>query len=465
MRRMSDSVFWVANAGMEISWIYAWVTFIIHPIIKRPCPLPEAVAIFVLASVVTAFTRGRGWRIIQILLMHAIGLSLFAFRSVYVLWYQHQAFWAQAWISDFFSRPREVTEWLALAAFWSCVLFFWVCGIRFTLRSRFYPDVCSSFDKGLGWLFALLILRLLIRVQIGVQLVENISEAMIFPFFIFALLAVALARNRSGIKGDFMSGFSGTGLIISFSMTVLICGTGVVLLFLPYLRAASEVGYEILKTAGRSISPVLISILRFIFGYKANLRVTPGVAPKISPLETFPEIEPTWWTEFFLKVYLWVFWVILGAALLIFSSIGVWFLFRWLFSRTHKTDRNGFGWKCAFRWLERWMELLSLFFDRLFSRTGGHPSIRLYGSLLKWGRRSGLPYKPGETPLEYGLRLEGYFGGIKREIDLIVDVFNQHVYAQAFLDEAWLSQARQAFRKLKSPILWPKRFKLWFLRS
>lgn len=465
MRRMPDSVFWVANAGMEISWIYAWVTFIVYAVTKRPYPLPEAVAVFVSAAFVTSFLRGRGWRIIQVLLIHAAGLTAFAARNVYVMWYRNEAFWGRAWVYDFFSRPRETVEWLAMVTFWGSVLCFWFCGFRFTLRSRSYPDVCLGFDKGLGWLFALLILKLFMRVQIEVQFAESLSEAMIFPFFVFALLAVALARNRSGIQGDFMSGYRGTGLIISFSTAVFLCGTGTVLLFLPYLRAASEAGYEILKVAGRSIGPVLISILMYIFGYQPNLPATPGGAPKKIPPEILPRTEPSWWTELFLKVYMWIFWAVMGTALLILLSIGVWFLYRWLFSRTQKTERNGLGWQRAARWFDGWLKSLSVIFDRFFHRTKRHPAIRLYGALRKWGHRSGFSYTPGETPLEYGQRLEGQFGSVKTEIDLIVDVFNQYAYAQKDLDETRLLLAHKAFRKMQRPILWPKRFKSWFLRS
>lgn len=465
MKPLPDAVFRTSAAGMELSWVYAWTAFILHAAVKQPYPLPEAAAIFVLAAVLTAFTRGRGWRIIQILALHGAGLTAFVFRSVYVLWYPSEAFWSLAWPGDFFSRAREPVAWFLLAVFCAGAAVFWISGVRYSRRSTSYREVCARFDKALGWLFALMFVKLFMGTQMGIQSTEAISDSMIFPFFIFALLTVALARNRSAGRKGFMTGYRGIGLIISFSTAVFLCGTGLVLLTMPYLRAASDAGYEVIKTSGKFLGPILIKILMFLFGYKPGQPARSEIIPPKPPVEVVPESAPTWWTEFFLTIYLWVFWVLLGLVGLFIIGIGGWYLWRWLFSKTRKAEHASMETNRFRQWLESWIAYLQVLYEKLFGRKKGNETIRLYRSLLKWGRRSGLPYRNSETPLEYGRRLKQRFDGVSAEIDLIISAFNLHVYGEVVCDGRETVCARRALKRLQRPTLWPKRFRLWFLHS
>jgi hypothetical protein len=81
-----------------------------------------------------------------------------------------------------------------------------------------------------------------------------------------------------------------------------------------------------------------------------------------------------------------------------------------------------------------------------------------------WGRHSGFPHFLSETPREYGLRLKNRFPSLAKEIESIIEAFNQEVYAEITLSEKQLSQVRFALRRLRSPIHWPSRLKSWFLR-
>ena len=104
-------------------------------------------------------------------------------------------------------------------------------------------------------------------------------------------------------------------------------------------------------------------------------------------------------------------------------------------------------------------------YDKLFGRNKGHEAIRLYGTLLRWGKRSGLANRNSETPLEYGRRLKQQFNAVAAEIDLIIFSFNLHVYGEMVCEGQEVAHARQALKRLQSPMLWPKRFKLWFFSS
>ena len=49
--------------------------------------------------------------------------------------------------------------------------------------------------------------------------------------------------------------------------------------FLPYLHVVSTVGYELMKSAAGPLEPVLISIVKFIFGHPDWRQSVPGSSP------------------------------------------------------------------------------------------------------------------------------------------------------------------------------------------
>ena len=86
----------------------------------------------------------------------------------------------------------------------------------------------------------------------------------------------------------------------------------------------------------------------------------------------------------------------------------------------------------------------------------------LYGALLIWGRHSGLPHNPSETPIEYCSRLGHHFPRLRDEISLITKLFNEVVYGERRADKIQLDRALQAWKKFRSPRLWPVRLKTFF---
>jgi hypothetical protein len=98
-------------------------------------------------------------------------------------------------------------------------------------------------------------------------------------------------------------------------------------------------------------------------------------------------------------------------------------------------------------------------------RGKGHEgAVQLFTALLSWGRHSGLPHFLSETPREYGLRLKNRFPSLKKEIESIIEAFNQQVYGELILNEQQLAIAESAWRRLRSPFYWPSRLKTWLLR-
>ena len=87
MKTKREGLLFLARGGLELSWLYAWTTFIMISILHRSFPLPEAIGTFALAAVLTMIIRGRGWRVFWVLGLQVFGLLLAASRIVYLLLY------------------------------------------------------------------------------------------------------------------------------------------------------------------------------------------------------------------------------------------------------------------------------------------------------------------------------------------------------------------------------------------
>ena len=465
MKTQRGGLLFLAGGGMELSWLYAWATFIVASILHRPFPLPEAIGTFALAAVLSLVVRGMGWRVILILGLQVFGFLLATSRIVHVFFYGSHPFFGQWWLLECLRQPKDPLEWFILVIVLFFALLFWVGGVTLARRSAAYITVCTRFDLGVAAFFCLLLIKFLVLVRGGIDIQDHTPELLLFPFFVFSLLAIGMARNRSSAQRDFLSGYQGVGVFVSFSVVVLAFGAGLVLLFLPYLSVAAEMGYGVVKYTTAPLGPILVSIIRFLF---LHSRSRPEMASPSSGgggAEFVSSTESSWWTELFEKVFRWGF---LGLGVLIaivLCGLGMWYLFRWLFSRTTRSKKTQIQWGLISLWAVQLWSALLLFWDRIVRRVKGYRSaVQLYSALLNWGRHSGLPHFLSETPTEYGVRLRRRFPTLKREIALIAEAFNKEVYGEIVLDERQFTMAKLAWRRLRSPIHWPSRFKSWFLQ-
>ena len=459
MKRLPDSALVLASAGMEFSWIYALAAFIMSPILNGPYPLPDAMAIFVLSASLTAFSKGRGWRIVQILLAHGCGLALFMARSIHFMFYRSELFWSRQWGAAFFNRSLDTAQHFFLFVFLTWTLLLWIAGVRLALRPRTYLATCTRLDIGFASFFGILIIKLIMHTQYAARSGEVLSEYMIYSFFIFALLSVALARNQSGVRKVFLAGFRGIGLLFSFSVGILLFGTGLILVFLPYLQMVSDAGYDALQTAMKPLTPFVIALFRLIFMHGNRRSAGSAGSPVDSGGMPAAVGESTTWSEWLLIIITWGFLGILGLVAIVLVLIGIWFLLRWLFAKTAVDGRQLPGHQRFLGWLGKWTARLFAACDRLRSIAGQESAIHFYTALLRWGRRSGMPKRPCETPLEYGKRLQRQFADVAAEIDAIVAVANHYAYGNTAADPDQTTATRSALRKLQSPLLWPNRFK------
>ncbi len=464
MRSERDSLLLLSAGAMELVWFYAWATFICIPLLHRPFPLPEAMGIFVLAALLTLVVRGRGWRVILILGLHLSGLLLVASKIIHILFYGAHSFLAQWWLWEGFRQPKEPLEWFSYIVVLLVVLFFWIGGVTLARRSVDYLTICTRFDVGVAAFFCLLMIKFLVLLKGGKDMWGTMPELLLFPFFVFGLLAVAMARNRSGAQRDFLSGYRGIGMIVSCTVVVLAFGTGLVLLFLPYLSAAADMGYDLMKSAAAPLGPVIVAIILFLFSHnrvrEAPTFSTSGGTEGSSPLV----MEHSWWGEILEKIVEWGF---IGLAVLIaiiLCVLALWFLFRWLFSQTDKSEEKAIQWNSISRWFAGIRSALALCWNRFVAVVRGcRDAVDLYRGLLTWGRHSGMLHSYNETPREYGLRLRRQFPELGGEIETIAEAFNREVYGERVLNARQFKKAREAWSRLRSPRHWPSRFKTLFL--
>jgi hypothetical protein len=463
MKEGKTGLLFFANGGMELSWRYGWAAFITAAIFQRPFPLPEAAVTFGLAAGLILISLERGWRVIWILGLQVLGLTLAALRMIYAFNFRSYPFFGREWIMDFFTGPRTHMEGflLVLILFWT--LFFWIGGVTFARRSTAYLTISSRFDLGAGAFFLLLLAGLVLRVRGGLEVQGVKTEFLVLTFFIFGLLAMGLGRSRGDARRSYLSGYRNLGVLLGFSTVIVLLGTGLFLLFLPYLTLAAETGYRVIKSVAEPLTPVLIAVLRFLL---VSGRVRPaGPAGGTGGKDEFliPPVERSWWAELLEKF---MGWGLVGLTVLVVAlsaGLGLWALTRWLLSRTpggeRKTDsRNLFAfWVAGLRAF-----LLFCREKAIWGLKGARRAVQIYSLLLRWGRHSGIPPFPTETPTEYGVRLKHRFPVVRKEIEVIIEAFNEEVYGERVLSAKRLKPAQLAWGRLRSPLHWPARLRSWF---
>jgi len=465
MKRERGALLFFVSGGMELSWLYAWATFLTISTLRQPFPFKEAIGTFVLALALTLFSKGKGWRVVYILGLQVFGLMLTALRIVYVFNSGSYSFWDQTWLIGFFNTPRNPLEWLFLFLLLIWAIMFWAGGVTLARRSMVYTTICSRFDLGIAAFFLLFLTKFLLLIKGGIKIDDPKSELLLFPFFIFSLLAIGLVRNWNTAPRDFLPGYQGIGLILSFAVTVLLFSTGLILFFFPYLTTAAEMGHGILKSVAAPLGPILVSVLRFLFMRGTIRSENTSPQPEGSTGDFVSPGESSWWTELLEKILGWGLGTILGLTILIILSLAILYLLRWLFSRTSISQKKQSSWYLISLWAIRLREFLVFCWRKIVRRAKGYRgAVQLYAALLTWGRHSGLPYFLSETPAEYGLRLKYRFPSLKTEIELIIEAFNQEVYGEIILDSEQCAIAQFAWRRLRSPLHWPSRLKTWFLQ-
>ncbi|MDO9534803.1 MAG: DUF4129 domain-containing protein [Bacillota bacterium] len=463
MHKGKNSLLFLAAGGMELSWIYAISATFYVVLESMVFPLMEATAAFFLAALLTLFYRGRRWWVLQAVGLHLLGFTIVALRNLYVFYSSTDPFFNSSWVVELFSRPKEPIEGLilGLVIFWSAV--FWAGGLFFALRPLSYFFINTRFDLGIGVFFFILL------VSGGIEAVNPFGPFLLFSFFLFSMTAIVMARNRGRGHKEFLAGYRGMGLVLFFSVTVLIFTGSIILFFLPYLTMTAEAGYSVIKGIASPLAPLLLAFFRFFFGRGIKTDAGGSDLPGDVPVESMEPSAAAWGSEFFQNMITW-----LGGGLLVlcaaaFFAWAIWKLLGWLFSRTQGENKSRSFKEDFLLWLRLWqlrMHSILSFMRRIFFRSDRQSEvIALYSRLLSWGSVSGFPPVLSETPSEYGMRLGVHFPTLKNEIKLIAGNFNREVYGKMIPDKERLFLLRRAWRRVNSPLQWPSRFLKWFSHS
>lgn len=455
------------SAGcMAFIWRYAWANFITIATLHRPFPLPEAIGTLGLASLVTYIALGRGWRIIWVLCLQILGFVLASMKTVYACFDWTYPFLNPQWLVEFVNRTRGFHEWFSLVLIFFWIILFWAGGFSLARKPRNYFNLCARFDLGVTFFFMLFLTNLLLRVKGGIIIQNTLAEPLLFSFFLFSLLGIAMTRNQSHAHREFLPGYKGIGVMLSFILVVLLFGAGVVSLLLPYLNVIAQAGYGMIKIAAKPLGLAIVSVLHFIFTpRKMRDAPPPSSDMKDMDLGSLNSGRGTSPVEDYFLIGL------VGLIGLIFVSLLVWLVCRWLFSRTSFDRRIDvrFGIGDLFSVLIARLRQFFLFCRTIIGNLIGliqnreKGAVQLFTALLRWGRRSGMPRLANETPREYGRRLKRRFPTVKREVASIVEAFNQTVYGGIVLKDRRLAPAQAAWRTLRSPLYWVQRLKVWFL--
>jgi hypothetical protein len=352
---------------------------------------------------------------------------------------------------------------LVLLLFWALAL--WLTGITLGYRSIENRITGSRFDLGLAALFALLLLQFTLRVRGGIEVQGAIGSGTLSTYFAFGLLALGLVRYGKDGERAFLSGYHGIGVILTFAVIIIFFGGGLLLLGLSQMTLVAETGMALIKDVTHPLGPIITGFLRFIFSRRSRMEEgRSGTSVEEGPDSSVAQV-PSDETPLFLEIFYWVFVGIVFFMGLFLVSFGIYHLIRWLFRKRGPSKPPSHFW--AF--MERWFLAIKQFFflskEMLLKWMKGFEKPQeLYGALLRWGRHSGLPHDPSETPKEYCGRLGYHFPRLKDEIGLIVEVFSEVVYGERQADKIQLDRALQAWRKFRSPLLWPARLKTVFIQ-
>ena len=456
MKGLGGILSFFTAAGMELSWIYP-LTAVLFAAIEKPLfPFLQAAAALLLGAGVTFLAVRMNWRIIYMVLCHAVVLTLVLCRIFYIYMDYGYPFWNYLWLEKLFTGPYTPLQGLSLLLLLFSSAALYAGGICLARRTFSHPVLCTRFDVGIAALF----IMLLIAGSSGVYFPQALYY--LFSFFLFSIISIALARSR-GSSGEFYYAYHGLGTTLTFLSVVLLLGSGVLLMILPHLIFAAEAGYTLLSRTAEPLVPVVVNILLFLFRGRGAQVEEPSNGI-LNGSEVTEEAQTGWWAELMEKIAVYGGMGLLLLLALVLLGWGLWRLLQRLLSPPASGDQRSL-WEEIILWWEFLClraGLLFSFFKKLisFSAPTG-VGAKFYLRLVSWGKRCGLaPYK-SETPREYGQLLSRYFPRERMDIEFIIDSFYREIYGGKGTKREQAQQLKAAWKKLRSPLKWPQRLKVW----
>ena len=466
MKSEQETLLVLTSTGMEIAWRYAWSSFLAFSILQHPFPLPVAIGAFAAAAFITRLSGRKNWRRIQAALLHMAGFAIAALLIANRIFFRESQFLNGAWVADLILQPKAPQQWFILLLVLCCLLLFWLGGRSLEKRSRDYFTVCLQFDKGLGALLLLFLIKFLIELKGGIHLECPAAGLLVIAFILFSLLSIGLVRGRADAKKSFLAGYHGIGIILGFTTIVVLCGAALILLTFPYWVQIADSAHIVLKDAAEPLGPVIVKIVRFIFG-RSRFQIETGGSGTVDSGIHLVDPSPASGGQVFLRQI--ISWGLAGILGLIAVGVFVYLMnrfIRWLLEKntTGEIKPQSSAW--IFKLLSLFITIPQGVWNRVLYLLGGWDSAAaVYAGVLCWGRRSGLPPVPSETAGEYGIRLKHQFPKLKEEIEMIIEAFNREVYGKIMIEQRSLAGIAAALNRMRSPRHWPSRMRGWSVQQ
>jgi Domain of unknown function (DUF4129) len=450
----------LADAGMELCWLFAWAAFLLAALFQYTLRFPVVLSVFATGYAVTVLGRTFGHRPGGVLFFR-----LCAFILLYAVLMQGWVMnrmdgWPVAWISALAKGHRSIGQWCSIVLFTVLILAIYRRGGLKPDRTVTGGNIYAHFDAGLGAFFVLCVVKIFLAVK-GVSTVKNPAlNTLFFPFLLMGLLAVGTIRSRSAHPKDYASKFQEMGVMLLFWVVVCLSGACIAWLFHAHLTAGAGQISEVLKNHGKRLVPLLVSILRFLLMHRGAGQ---DAGPSL-PDRDLTEISPmaAAGRDFGLPGQV-VGWAIAGFWFLLFMLLCyslVKKLIRYLFRSapgTGTADPGRFTMTVLCRRAKKAYRLLK---STLMGWVGGPANaMALFAALMAWGRHSGRPRRPTETPREYGHRLINHFPVLEKEIGTLIALVNREVFGETELKKEDLVPGKRAWKELRRPKYWPLRLK------
>ena len=442
--------------GMEFTWRYALTFFLTLLLLNRPLLMPESLAVFALAYVVAIITRHGIRRLYQSITLHIIGYTIAGLFIIHQYYYLNTPFFQFSWVEQELIRLQQPLQWFIHLLLLACLLLFWTGARAMVKRAPDYYPVCLQFDRGLGALFIMLLVRFIVEIKGGPRLVDPVTIYLLFAYFTFSLIAISLSRKQNEVQRTYRPGYHGIGVILSATAIIITGGAILTALFLPYLAQVADTAHGVLKETTEPMGPVIVSIIRFLLSMG---KYRQEMGSKTSGGSIGERLYPD--GEFGLAQVLGLF------LLAVVGLITLWLcgqLIRFLVRRLMKIERRDKPGQSLMVLLSRLLSIIGAVFRPVWSGLCSlvkpmDSAAAIYAGMLRWGHRSGMPAKSSETPLEYGNRLVYVFPQLQTEIGMIVDAFNREFYGKIPLPGKAMNSTRTARRRMVNPRHWLSRLK------
>lgn len=446
---------------MSLIWRFALTTTIAACLFITPFPFFGAVLSLSMGALFSAFTRNRNWRIIQILLLHLVGLA--GVISIIV----HYSFDGPGylpdlnWLTAMLVSEKTPLQWftpfyMALSSIW-----LWLCGCSLITKSRSHSNICQRFDAGTSCFFGLFLFRFLLDWEHDFVVNDSLSVALLIPFFLCSMLGLALSGNSSRGHKEFIPGYKGVGIILSFALTVLGIFAILASFLQPVLKRGAETGYGAIKTVMEPLGPYFIKMILFLFAPRKTYQASQAKQAKEEG-STLVLQQDSWLSDSAQQILSYLFIGMVVMVLVTAMLFLIWLLSRWLFSRASTDIKYGDRNQplLSFRtFILHTFNLMKKAVTLIFPKRNPLAD-ELYSYLLGWGQYSGVPQLIGETPGEYGCRLQHHFPQLNNEIQHIVNAFTKQVYGVTHIPLSELALAQTAWKNMRSPRHWKMRIKM-----